>query len=58
MSLTYGSPRKHIWTFAADRDKNGSFCRCGVRDDISTPDFVGEDYFCDTGEAPAVKSPL
>ena len=62
VSLTYGSPRKHIWTFAADRDKNSSFCPCGVRDDRSTPEFVGEDYFCDTGEAPddtlAVNSPL
>ena len=61
VSLTYGSPRKHIWTFAADRDKNNSFCPC-VRDDISTPEFVGEDYFCDTGEAPddtlAVNNPL
>lgn len=39
VSLTYGSPRKHLWTFAAAHS-----CNCG-----SSPGFVGNDYFCDTG---------
>ncbi len=50
VSLTYGMPRQHIWTFAADKDKSTSFCPCGSND-VSIPPFVGRDYFCDTGEA-------
>ncbi len=50
VSLTYGMPRQHIWTFAADRDKSISFCPCG-NNDVSIPPFVGRDYFCDAGEA-------
>ena len=58
VSLTYSSnPRKHIWTFAAALDEMGtnsnSNCPCT---NITTatgatppPDFVGNDYFCDTG---------
>ena len=38
ISITHGSPRQHIWTFAAD---HGPYNRGTV------PSFVGEDYFCD-----------
>ena len=52
VSVTYGQPRQHIWTFAADLRKNDSFCPCSSRQDTSVvPEYVGEDYFCDTGEA-------
>ena len=38
VSLTHGqSPRQHIWTFAA------------VRYEIVVPAFIGQDYFCETG---------
>ena len=60
VSLTRGTPREHIWTFASALDKSGSFtpsltsyCPC---QNVSTvdlndivPSFVGEDYFCDSG---------
>ena len=49
VSLTYGHPRQHIWTFAADVRQNDSFCPCGNTQNISTPEFVGNDYFCDSG---------
>ena len=59
VSLTYGDPREHIWTFAAALDRNDTLtraegrsshcpCRFGV-DRFDPPPFVGEDYFCDAG---------
>ncbi len=59
ISLTYSSnPRKHIWSFAAALDEAGTYaydnCPCTKIDMASSatppPDFVGNDYFCDTGD--------
>ena len=59
ISLTHGtSPRKHIWTFAAalheyHSSPNG-VCPCTdtrYSPPPAVPDFVGHDYFCDTGSA-------
>jgi hypothetical protein len=55
VSLTHGSPRQHVWTFADATDEIESrhvTCPClhpsltfvGV-----IPGFVGEDYYCETG---------
>ena len=60
VSLTHGSPRSHIWTFAAALDEQAhyhvnasSYCPCinsaEVVRHILTPVFVNHDYFCDTG---------
>ena len=57
VSLTHGSPREHIWSFAAALDEVGTHpsqnCPCINRDRASLatrpPAFVGNDYFCDTG---------
>jgi len=48
VSLTHGSPREHIWTFAA---ADGSpYCPCDSRGNPSSvPSFVGSDYFCEYG---------
>ena len=50
------SPRKHIWTFVAalheDNSAGGGVCPCtNTRNSPPpvVPDFVGHDYFCDTG---------
>ncbi len=58
VSLTHGqNPRKHIWTFANALDEVRSaanVCPCTKTDTPYTgvvPHFVGNDYFCDTGEA-------
>ena len=48
VSLTHGSPRQHIWTFAAARDE-GQTCSCGGTEGDSPPAFVGQDYFCEAG---------
>ena len=57
VSVTYGSPRQHIWSFAA-----GLFERTDTSDRIHTcpcvtgstnggriPSFVGQNYFCESG---------
>ena len=53
VAVTYGSPRQHIWTFvngAWENDTHRSYnCPCDTTGVISTPPFVGEDYFCESG---------
>ena len=57
VSITHGtSPRNHIWTFvAAHGEKTGPFftlCPCSRPNSdhrVITPDYIGRDYFCETG---------
>ena len=56
VSVTRGSPRQHIWTFAAGVDEQtqyGSCCTCpcvaGSTAGSNIPSFVGQNYFCETG---------
>ena len=54
VAIMYGSPRQHIWTFAAGRWENNTrityeVCPCDTTSDIQIPPFVGEDYFCESG---------
>ena len=54
VAIMYGSPRQHIWTFAAGREENNTritdnVCPCDTTADIPIPPFVGEDYFCESG---------
>ena len=45
LSITYGSPRRHLWTYAAGH--NGR-CRCHSSSIASLPpSFVGGRYYCD-----------
>ena len=50
VAVMHGSPRQHIWTFAAGIWNNNTRlshdCPCNTR---SVPSFVGEDYFCESG---------
>ena len=63
VSLTHGSPRQHIWTFAAaHNEENGRDlnCPCTNTDMVQRqslpPAFVGNDYFCDTGSTSLIMS--
>ena len=60
ISLTHGAEgsRQHIWTFAAALYETGESpvyaCRCsntGKPWPYEVPEIVGDDYFCDTGNA-------
>lgn len=61
VSITHGSPREHVWTFAiAETDFPGvsartALCPCTTGQpqvsDIVIPPFVGNDYFCETGSS-------
>ena len=60
VSLTYGNPRQHIWTFAVEIDEGigvpSHFCPCTMshfsQDRSRIPTYVGNDYFCETGVPP------
>ena len=53
VSLTHGAEgsRQHIWTFAAALYKTGPDARyvCPCTSGFETPQFVGDDYFCEAG---------
>ena len=54
VSLTHGSPRSHIWTFAAALDEQAQYtCPCIKSSEavwhIRPPGFVSSDCSCDTG---------
>lgn len=56
VSITYGTDiRQHLWTYAAGRKENGakiSNCPCNRgfnMDQYPQPSFVGEDYYCESG---------
>ena len=51
VSLTYGDPAQHIWTFAAaSNQQSENMCPCGNTGFPATPppSFVGRNYFCDS----------
>ena len=55
LSLTHGSPRTHIWTFASGYFSGTSGdgfetvrCPCDPGNTYGPPPFVGNNYFCDS----------
>ena len=54
LSVTHGGvPRTHIWTYAVGAvDSNIYYdtnCPCAIQRGMSPPEFVGNDYFCESG---------
>ena len=54
ISITLGSPRKHVWTYATGlsddhRDYPKHNCPCATFPGPSPPAFVGNDYYCESG---------
>ena len=52
ISVTYGSPRMHIWTFAAGLTEGAhgiSDCPCVEPSGQSAPDFIDNNYYCESG---------
>ena len=53
VSVTHGNPRTHIWTFAVglhERSGANDIHNCPCDGGASPPDFVGNNYFCETGD--------
>ena len=55
VSVTHGNPRRHIWTFAVGVHEKGSgntnnHNNCPCDGGASPPPFVGNNYFCETGD--------
>ena len=54
ISITYGSPRSHIWTLISglrQNDIDGGFynCPCSQSSVQTVPGFVGDNYYCESG---------
>ena len=52
ISITVGSPRKHVWTYAAgysDGYDSVANCPCAAHPGPSPAAFVGNDYYCESG---------
>ena len=53
LSITYGSPCQHIWSFAGGRCEqyNDPYynCPCSLYGGASSPDFVGSNLYCESG---------
>jgi len=55
VSITLGDPRKHVWTYAVGISDSGSsttshYCPCAARRGTNPPTFVGEHYYCESGD--------
>ena len=55
LSVTHSTPRNHVWTFAAGITKDiASYsypCPCAEFHHLAEPPFVGEKYFCESGNS-------
>ena len=54
LSITYGSPRQHLWTYAAavregPSSYTGSNCPCSSYPGASPPSFLGNNWYCESG---------
>ena len=55
VSITHGSPRQHIWTMmvglweVGNSGAAGWECPCNTDVTIAIPSFIGDDYFCESG---------
>jgi outer membrane murein-binding lipoprotein Lpp len=54
VSITYGIPRQHIWSYVAGVTENSAShtpnnCPCSVHGGNGPPSFVGDNYYCESG---------
>jgi hypothetical protein len=49
VSITHGSPRRHIWTYAVGLKRTAGHQSCPCVDGEAPPSFVGDHYYCDSG---------
>ena len=59
VSISNGTPRKHIWTYAIEygfQFKHTSNCRCTEFPGQLPPSFVHDNYYCESGRGTAAVS--
>ena len=53
ISITFGSPQKHVWTYAAGISDDGHYpnwnCPCAHYPGPDPPNFVSDHYYCESG---------
>ena len=53
VSVTYGTPRKHIWTFTSGISETNAHprwsCPCAFAGTPQPPSYVGNNFFCESG---------
>lgn len=54
LSITYGQPRNHIWTYASGLSENSTYltaanCPCSPESGQGPPRYVGNNYYCESG---------
>jgi len=52
VSITVGTPRKHVWSYATGYTKQ-SHCPCANNNPGNPPFFVKDHYYCESGTAKA-----
>ena len=65
LSVTHGTPRNHIWTFASGKSKEHTYpnypfpnCPCASPyPGQAAPPFVGDNFFCESGRTGPVEYP-
>ena len=57
VSITRRSPRQHVWTLVAGySDSLSSSCPCNTGSAVSVQSFIGNDYFCESGNTGFIAS--
>jgi len=58
ISITLGNPRKHVWTYVTALSDDGNYpdynCPCAHITGPAPPSFVGDHYFCESGDTGGV----
>ena len=53
ISITFGTPRKHVWTYTVGLSDDGNYpnfnCPCADTPGPDPPSFVGDHYYCESG---------
>ena len=52
LSITHGTPRQHIWTYAVGQSDQGGIiqsCPCAENPGMKPPSFVSSNYYCESG---------
>ena len=53
LSITYGTPRRHLWTYAVGQAESNHAvpwnCPCAAHSGVQPPSFVQDHYYCESG---------